>query len=76
MDGTLIEGWTSIKSFRPKGDGGDEDLPARAMRSGTVAANGARTRRMCPRPAAMPASIPEDDGSPLPIGDSVRPIEY
>jgi IS5 family transposase len=55
VDGTLIEAWASMKSFKPKLDGGEPpNDDARHPGSGamprwTSAASGARTRRM-PRP--------------------------
>ena len=53
VDGTLIEAWASMKSFR-RSDGGDADPPgAGATRSATSAASGARTRRMRPPPMPM-----------------------
>ena len=48
VDGTLIEAWAGMKSFRPKDGGGDRRLP-HAMVSGIFAARSAAIRRT-PRP--------------------------
>jgi transposase len=48
VDGTLIEAWASMKSFRPK-DGADEPPAAAAMTAGTSTASGDATTPM-PRP--------------------------
>lgn len=50
VDGTLIEAWSSMKSFRPKGEaGGRRTSQADAMRRWTFGARNARTRRMLRR---------------------------
>lgn len=53
VDGTLIEAWASIKSFRPK-DGSGDDRPGRvarvAMPSATSTRRSAPTRRTPARP--------------------------
>ena len=53
VDGTLIEAWASLKSFRPK-DGSDEPpAPGRATASATSTASGAATRPMPAQPIPM-----------------------
>ena len=57
VDGTLIDAWASMKSFRRK-DGSDEPPPGRAaMPSGTSAARSAATRRTPRPPIRMRGSI-------------------
>jgi len=57
VDGTLIEAWASMKSFRPKDDPG-EDPPggAGATPSATSTARGAPTTRTRARPTPTPSS--------------------
>ena len=70
VDGTLIEAWASIKSFRPiDGDDGarpDDTPPTEprpenasegATRSATFTARAGRTRRIARRPTTTPGSI-------------------
>ena len=55
VDGTLIEAWASMKSFRPKDAAGATALTAAgAMRRSTSRARSARTRRIGARPIPMP----------------------
>ena len=57
VDGTLIEAWASMKSFKPK-DGSDEPPSAAgAMRRRTSGARGARTRPTPRPPIRMRGSI-------------------
>jgi transposase len=50
VDGTLIDAWASIKSFRPKGGGDDEELPP-----------GPKRRARLPRPEAVERDPRVDD---------------
>src|SRR4051795_8768565 len=61
VDGTLIEAWASMKSFRPK-EGSDEAPEPGRNGARTSAASGAATRHTPPPPTPMPGSIakPED----------------
>ncbi len=52
VDGTLIEAWASLKSFRPKGSDG----PGRAMRGWTSRASNAATTPMRRPPTPRPSS--------------------
>ena len=58
VDGTLIEAWASIKSFRPKdGWGTSRPGPGGAMPSGTSMARSVPTRPMSRRPTPRHSSI-------------------
>jgi transposase len=61
VDGTLIEAWASIKSFKPKdgprGDHGEPPLRAVGIRKQTSMARDAPTRRMLQRPIRMRSFI-------------------
>jgi transposase len=63
VDGTLIDAWASMKSFRPKG--GQDDPPSGPGRNGEriSAAKSAATRRMPRRPTPTPGSIASPRGS-------------
>jgi hypothetical protein len=58
VDGTLIEAWASIKSFRPK-DGDEEPLGEGTPRA-TSTGSGGRTRRMPRPPIPTPGSIAKE----------------
>jgi len=52
VDGTLIQAWASLKSFRPKDGSGEPPAPGR--NGATSTARRARTRRTGARPTTMP----------------------
>ena len=54
VDGTLIEAWASMKSFRPK-EGGDDDAPGSGERNAERDFRGER------RSNATHASVTDDD---------------
>src|SRR5918993_1151093 len=55
VDGTLIEAWASMKSFKPRNDGSGEPPSAGGRNSeADFHARSARTRRMHPPPIPMP----------------------
>ena len=62
VDGTLIEAWASLKSFRPK-DGSGEPPFLVATGSGTFTARSAATRRTPRRLILMPDCTARDGGS-------------
>ncbi len=60
VDGTLMEAWASLKSFRPK-DGSGDPPEAGAQRRATFTARGAATTRM-PRPPIRCQAVPQGAG--------------
>jgi transposase len=73
VDGTLIEAWASMKSFRPKDGGGAPPAPGEGWGgNGTSTARSAATRRTTRPPIPMPGCIAKDRVSPpsWPIWDT------
>ena len=54
VDGTLIQAWASLKSFRPKDGSGEPPARRAATASATSMARSARTRRTARPPTTMP----------------------
>jgi hypothetical protein len=59
VDGTLLEAWASLKSFRPK-DGLGEPPTRAAMASGTFTASGGATTATARQPIPRPACFVKD----------------
>ena len=57
VDGTLIEAWASMKSFRPKDGGGEPPTTEGATASATSAGKSDRMRPMRAQQTPMPSSI-------------------